>query len=88
MSNLIDKINKWITPETPASEETIKELQAKTQDLEQQADYAEAEANLLERANKAKKRIKAAKKSDRRLIYIAVGLVILVVIILVISGGC
>jgi len=92
MDNLIDKIKNWITP-TPATPEirakSLKELQTKTQLLEQQADYAEAKATLLARANKAKKRIKATSSYphiNKR--YILIGLGLLVVIIFIMVKGC
>ena len=88
MNNFIDKIKHLITPTVPNPEETIKELQAKTQNLEQQAEYAETEAKLIERSIKAKKRIKAARKSNMRSLYPIAGLVLLVFIILVIAGSC
>ena len=89
MDNLIDKIKNWITPATSSPEETLKALQDKTQKLEQQADYAETKAKLSERANKAKKRIKATKSYphiNTRLIVI--GVVLLAVIILIMVKGC
>lgn len=88
MNNLIDKIKNWITPVTSSPEETIKALQAKTQQLEQQAEYAETEAKLRERAKKAKNRIKAVRKSTIRPLYILVGLALLVIIIVVLAGSC
>jgi len=91
MVDLIDKIKNYITP-APSTPEaralSLKELQAKTLLLEQQADYAETEAQLIEKAEKAKKRIKAVRKSKIRPLYILVGLALLVIIILIISGSC
>ena len=92
MGNLIDKIKNYITPapSTPKKRaESLKELRATTLLLEQQADYAEAKANLLERAKKAKKRIKATKSYphiNTRLIVISA--VLLGVIILIMVKGC
>ena len=88
---LIDKIKSYITPasSTPGERaKSLKELKATTQLLEQQANYTEAKAILLERANKAKKRIKAVRKSNVRPLYILAGLVFLVIIILVMKGSC
>lgn len=92
MDNLIDKIKNLITP-TPSTPEiranSLKQLQAKTQLLEQQADYAEAKALVLERAKKAKKRIKATKSYphiNTRLIVIDT--LLLGVIILIMAKGC
>ena len=92
MDNLIDKIKNLITPAPSTPEiraQSLKELQAKTQLLEQQADYAEARATLLARAGKAKKRIRATKSYphiNTRLIVI--GVVLLAVIILIMVKGC
>jgi len=92
MDNLIDKIKNWITPATSSPEaraHSLKDLQDKTQLLEQQADYAEAKALVLERAEKAKKRIKATKSYphiNTRLIVI--GTLLLGVIILIMVKGC
>ncbi len=89
MSDLINKIKDWITPATVSPEESIKELQSKTQKLEQQADFAETKAKLIDRANKAKKRIRATKSYphiNTRLIVI--GAVLLGVIILIMVKGC
>ena len=92
MDNLIDKIKNYITPapSTPATRaESLKALQDKTQLLEQQADYAEAKASVLERAKKAKKRIKATSSYphiNKR--YILIGLGLLVVIIFIMVKGC
>jgi len=88
MDNLIDKIKNLITPTPSTSEETITELQTRTQNLEHQADLAETEAKLRGRLEKAKKRIKAVRKNDRRLLYILVGLVFLVIIIWIFAGSC
>lgn len=91
MDNLIDKIKSYITP-VPSKPKTraqsLKELQAKTQKLEQLADYAEAEAKLLEKAKKAKTRIKAVRKTNIRPLYILAGLALLVIIIVVLAGSC
>lgn len=91
MDNLLDKIKSYITP-VPSKPKTraqsLKELQAKTQKLEQQADYAETEAKLLEKAKKAKSRIKAVRKNAIRPLYIITGLVFLVIIIVVLAGSC
>jgi len=92
MANLIDKIKNWITPapSTPETRaESLKQLQAKAQLLEQQADYAEAKALVLERINKAKKRRKATSSYphiNKR--YILIGLGLLVVIIFIMVKGC
>ena len=92
MDNLIDKIKNYITPAPSTPEiraQSLKELQTKTQLLEQQADYAEAKAILLARAGKAKKRIRATKSYpyiNKRLIVI--GIVLLAVIILIMVKGC
>ena len=88
MSLIIDKIKNLITPAPHTSEETIKELQTRTQNLEHQADLAETEAKLRGRLEKAKKRIKAVRKNDRRLLYILAGLVFLVIIIWIFAGSC
>ena len=88
MDNLIDKIKNLITPTPSTSEETITELQTRTQNLEHQADLAETEAKLRGRLEKAKKRIKAVRKNDRRLLYILAGLVFLVIIIWIFAGSC
>jgi len=91
MNNLIDKIKSYITP-VPSKPKTraqsLKELQAKTQKLEQQALYAETEAKLLERAKKAKSRIKAVRKSNIRPRYVLAGLALLVIIIVILAGSC
>ena len=92
MSNLIDKIKNLITPapSTPeARAKSLKELRAKTLLLERQARYAETEAKLIDRAKKAKKRIRATKTYphiNTRLIVI--GVVLLGVIILIMVKGC
>jgi len=92
MDNLIDKIKNWITPTPTTPEiraESLKQLQAEAQLLEQQADYAEAKALVLERINKAKKRRKATKSYphiNKR--YILIGLGLLVVIIFIMVKGC
>ncbi len=92
MGDLIDKIKNWITPtpSTPkARANSLKERRAKTLLLERQARYAETEAKLIDRANKAKKRIKATKSYphiNTRLIVI--GVVLLGVIILIMVKGC
>jgi len=89
MINLIDKIKNLISPAIPKSEETIKDLQDKTQKLEQQADYAEIEAKLIDRANKAKKRIKLARRgSNKRLLYTLAGLAFLIIVIIILAGSC
>jgi len=92
MNNLIDKIKNWITPTPTTPEiraESLKQLQAEAQLLEQQADYAEAKALVLERINKAKKRRKATSSYqhiNKR--YILIGLGLLVVIIFIMVKGC
>lgn len=86
---LIDKVKSYITPTTPRTKEALDNLEAKTKKLEKQAEYAETEAQLHERAKKAKQRIKAAKSYphiNTRLIVI--GTVFLGVIILIIAKGC
>ena len=88
MPNLIDKIKNLITPTSPTSEETITELQTRTQNLEHQADLAETEAKLQGRLEKAKKRIKAVRKSKIRPLYILVGLAFIVIIIVILVGSC
>ena len=89
IDNLIDKIKGLITPVIPASEDTIKELQAKTQELEQQADFAETEAKLIDRSNKAKKRIRTAKRGgNKQLLYILAGLVFIIILIVILAGNC
>ena len=88
MPNIIDKLKNLITPAPPTSEETIKELQTRTQNLEHQAALAETEAKLLEKADKAKKRIKAVRKSRIRPLYILVGLAFIVIIIVILVGSC
>ena len=89
MSFIIDKVKNWFTPVTPPTEDSIKELQTKTQLLEQQADLAETEEKLRKRSDKAKKRIKTAKRgTDKRLLYILAGLVFLVIIIWIFAGSC
>ena len=92
MDNLIDKIKNLITPAPSTSGErakSLRELRSTTLLLEQQADYAEAKATLLARAEKAKKRIKATKAYqhiNKR--YILIGLGLLVVIIFIMVKGC
>ena len=88
MADLIDKIKNLITPASPTSEETITELQTRTQNLEHQADLAETEAKLQGRLEKAKKRIKAVRKSRIRPLYILVGLAFIVIIIVILVGSC
>lgn len=89
MSNFINTLNKWFTPTIPATKESLKDLQARTKELEQQAVYAETEAKLIDRSNKAKKRIKTAKRGNaKRLVYSLAGLVFIVTIILIISRSC
>lgn len=88
MDNLIDKIKNRIFPSSATPEESLKELRVKTTKLEQQAEYAETEARLIDKANKAKKRIKAVRKSNIRPLYIIAGLLFLVIIIVVMKGGC
>ena len=61
MINPLDKIINWLTPTAPPTKESLDTLETKTKKLEKQAGYAEAEEKLLDRAKKAKARIKATK---------------------------
>ena len=92
MGNLIDKIKNYITPTTSTPGErakSLKELGSSTRLLEQQADYAETKAKLIDRANKAKKRIKATKSYPHiNTRYILIGLGLLVIIIFIMVKGC
>ena len=88
INNLVNKTKTWISPEVPTSQESLKDLRAKTLKLEQQADYAEAEAILRTKAEKAKTRIKAVRKSRIQPIHIMVGIVFIAIIIIFIVKGC
>ena len=87
LNNLINKVVTLLSPAMPPTTESLKDLRAKTKALERQAEFAETEAKLLDRAKKAKKRIKAVRTSNIRPIYIIISLVLLGIIILVISSG-
>ena len=88
MSLIIDKIKSWFTPTFSTSEETIQQLQTRTQNLEHQADLAETETKLMVRFEKARKRIKAVRKNKIRPLYIVAGLVFIVIIIVILVGSC
>ena len=89
VNNLIDKIKGYITPTAPPTRESLDALEAKTKKLEKQAEYAEAEAKLLDRAKKAKIRIKATKSYPHiNTRFIVIGTLILGVIILIVARSC
>ncbi len=89
MDNPIDKVKNLITPKTPPTKASLADLTTKTKRLEQQAEYAETEAKLLDRMAKATNKIKATRHYPHfNIRYIVIGLVILVVIILIMTGSC
>ena len=92
MANIIDKINNYRKPIPSTPEDrakSLKELQDETELLEQQADYAEARELSLVRAKKAKSRIKATRSYPNiKPSHILIGSVLLVIIVLIIMGGC